>query len=151
MGYVEKDTLFREVSFIVCCILLMLLAFEVRSDPITCLARNIYHEARGEPVEGQVAVAWVTVNRVSDSRWPGTVCGVVGQYKQFSWTLQEPLQEHDSRAYAIATRIATNVLSGSYYDNTGGANHYHTTDISPYWEDVTKATKVIGNHIFYRY
>ena len=49
---------------------------EFHAQNITCLARNIYHEARGEPLEGQYAVAEVTMNR--KARTPSsTVCSVV--------------------------------------------------------------------------
>jgi hypothetical protein len=44
-----------------------------------CLAQAIYFEARGEPLDGQVAVAEVVLNRVQDRRFPGTVCGVTTQ------------------------------------------------------------------------
>ena len=44
---------------------------------ITCLAENIYFEARAESYSGKAAVANVTKNRVKDSRWPSTFCGVV--------------------------------------------------------------------------
>ena len=46
---------------------------------ITCLAENIYFEARGESFKAKIAVANVTRNRVEDSRWPSTYCGVVQQ------------------------------------------------------------------------
>jgi spore germination cell wall hydrolase CwlJ-like protein len=44
-----------------------------------CLARNIYHEAANEPVEGQVAVAIVTLNRANDPFYPNNICQVVYQ------------------------------------------------------------------------
>lgn len=44
---------------------------------ITCLAENIYFEARGESFTAKIAVANVTRNRVEDSRWPSTYCAVV--------------------------------------------------------------------------
>jgi spore germination cell wall hydrolase CwlJ-like protein len=44
-----------------------------------CLARNIYHEAANEPVEGQVAVAVVTLNRANDPFYPSDICQVVYQ------------------------------------------------------------------------
>ena len=46
-------------------------------EAIVCLALNIYHEARGEPPEGQLGVGWVVLNRVDDPRFPDSVCGVV--------------------------------------------------------------------------
>lgn len=52
---------------------------------VDCLAKNIYHEARGESELGQKAVAWVTLNRTENPSFPDTVCGVVLQSHQFSW------------------------------------------------------------------
>ena len=52
----------------------------------TCLALAIYWEARNQPTIGQLAVAQVVVNRVESKRWPSTICDVVWQKKQFSWT-----------------------------------------------------------------
>ena len=59
---------------------------ETDRDEIYCAAQNIYFESRGEPDIGQVAVALVVLNRVNDRRWPSTICDVVWQDKQFSWT-----------------------------------------------------------------
>jgi spore germination cell wall hydrolase CwlJ-like protein len=46
---------------------------------VECLARNIFYEAGGEPIEGKAAVGIVTLNRTQDERYPQTVCGVVKQ------------------------------------------------------------------------
>jgi len=54
---------------------------------IKCLADNIYFEARNESVKGQVAVASVTKNRVKSKHYPNTICKVVWEHRQFSWTL----------------------------------------------------------------
>ena len=57
---------------------------------VVCLAENIYHEARGEGIEGMLAVGHVTMNRVESSRFPDTVCGVVRQTKYIkSWRTGE--------------------------------------------------------------
>ena len=50
-------------------------------EAIMCLALNLYYEARDQPVVGQLAVGFSTMNRVSDKRYPDTVCGVVKQAK----------------------------------------------------------------------
>ena len=56
---------------------------------IMCLALNIYFEARDQPLNGQVAVAEVTLNRVTSKKHPNTICGVVKQSNSkgcaFSW------------------------------------------------------------------
>lgn len=44
---------------------------------IDCLAKNVFHEARGESVEGQKAVVAVTLNRLNLARWGRSVCDVV--------------------------------------------------------------------------
>ena len=46
---------------------------------LMCMAMNVYHEARSEPIVGQIAVAQVVINRVNDKRFPDTICGVVKQ------------------------------------------------------------------------
>ena len=46
---------------------------------LMCLALNIYFEARSEPIEGQIAIAEVTLNRVASTNYPNDVCSVVLQ------------------------------------------------------------------------
>ena len=46
-------------------------------DESFCLAKNVYFEARNQPLAGQLAVVSVTINRVNDKRFPNTICGVV--------------------------------------------------------------------------
>ena len=61
---------------------------------INCGAQNAYFESQGEPDLGMVAVSQVVINRVKDKRWPNTVCEVVWQNKQFSWT-------HDGKSLCL--------------------------------------------------
>jgi spore germination cell wall hydrolase CwlJ-like protein len=61
---------------------------EIDVDEMHCLAKNIYFEARGESNRGKVAVANVTMNRVSSPHYPNTICGVVYQAKHSSWWQQ---------------------------------------------------------------
>lgn len=51
-----------------------------------CLSQSIYHEARGEPLDGQIMVANVIMNRVKHKEFPNTICDVVFQRNQFEWT-----------------------------------------------------------------
>ncbi|WP_419584734.1 cell wall hydrolase, partial [Thiolapillus sp.] len=76
---------------------------------IECLAQNIYHEARGEPVAGQVAVAYVVLNRVARQIRGTDVCEVVWAPHQFSWT-RHPTPIRDGQAWRQAWQIATLVL-----------------------------------------
>ena len=116
---------------------------------LLCLAMNIYHEARGESFEGQIAVAEVVLNRMQDERWPDTSCGVVWQPWQFSWTHDYELREIKAKGHLIALSAARLAVTGTNWAN--GADHYHTIDIlPPNWADDMQPVQVIGNHIFYR-
>jgi spore germination cell wall hydrolase CwlJ-like protein len=53
---------------------------------LECLAVAVFFESRSQPIEGQYAVAEVVMNRVESDRWPNTICDVVFQDKQFSFT-----------------------------------------------------------------
>ena len=123
---------------------------EVDKEQHKCLALNIYHEARSESMEGQIAVAQVTLNRVAHSEWPSTICEVVYEPKQFSWT--HLLKDHsatEARAWKKAQIIARDVMIGNVEDPTYGAVFYHANYVDPNWAEYVDLTKVIGNHLFY--
>ena len=44
---------------------------------LTCIALNVYHEARSEPMAGMYAVAHVVLNRVAHDAFPDDACKVV--------------------------------------------------------------------------
>ena len=112
---------------------------------LICLALNIYHESRGEPVRGQLAVALVTLNR---AKWmQHRVCTEVYRAKQFSWTNSQ-LTIQDPIAYKRALAIAR--AAYQIPDFTQGATHFHRQDIKPYWSTSYQPVEQIGNHIFYR-
>ena len=129
-----------------------------------CLALNIYHEARNQPVKGQVAVSQVVLNRVADKRYPNDVCSVVQQAKRtksgkiilhkcmFSWFCDgRSDQPKDSDAFRWAMHVSLGVIYGQYPDLSNGATHYHADSVSPKWTINKIKTAEIGNHIFYRW
>lgn len=123
---------------------------EVPEKDLECLALNIYHEARGETVEGQIGVAHVTLNRVEHDNWPNDICGVVYQDKQFSWT--HMIKDHtpyERKSYREAEAIARDVIIGNVIDPTKGSVFYHARWVNPSWTSYMEISKVIGNHIFY--
>ena len=115
---------------------------------LTCMAVAIFFEARGEPLEGQYAVADVILNRVEDTRYPDDVCSVVFEPYAFSFT-------HDGRsdrlpetaAADVAMAVAEDALNGQRLGLT--ATHYHTTAVQPYWAGHFEFDGRIGNHLFY--
>ena len=124
----------------------------IRDDEMTCLACNIYHEARNQPVKGQVAVAQVTKNRLSSEKFPDTLCKVVWQSKQFSWTKDGRTDKvYEPKSWELAYRIATAVTETKLnLDMTDGAMFYHTKAVDPYWNRKMKITVIFEDHIFYK-
>jgi spore germination cell wall hydrolase CwlJ-like protein len=125
-------------------------------DAITCLARTIYWEAKGEGEAGMSAVAAVVMNRLADPQFPKTVCAVVTQGKetgacQFSWWCDgRPDDVEEEKPYAQATEIARRALNQQLSDPTDGAVNFHTTAVRPNWVDEFVKTATIGDHVFYR-
>jgi len=128
------------------------------SAALMCLAMNVYHEARSEPMIGQYAVAHVVVNRVQSTRWPNDICSVVhqglhkGKHKcQFSWYCDGKSDKAlEEVAWARSLIVADNVLRGTVSDITNRSTHYHALYVKPYWREAFEATYTYGSHMFYR-
>ena len=117
-----------------------------------CLALNIYFEARSEEPMGQLAVAEVTLNRVTSSRYPDTVCEVVWQRRQFSWTHDGKSDKpKDARAWDMAVRAATLAMKHRDVVIVGNeVTHYHADYVKPYWTTAYERVAKVGTHIFYK-
>ncbi len=134
--------------------------------PVILLTMLVWGEARGEPQDGKVAVAWVVRNRVNKPRWWGRSWKGVMLHRnpqatlyQFSCfnpngpnlkKLMNPLK-HDSgetwiACYAAAVGVYCDILG----DPTNGATHYFSVDIRPSWADSMEHEGTIGRHEFYR-
>jgi hypothetical protein len=121
------------------------------SEEQDCLAKAVYFEARGEPIEGQLAVAQVVLNRADSGRYPATLCEVVTQPWQFSFIRKGrfPTPDFGSEAWRKAVaiaRIAQSKLAGNLPSNV---LWYHATYVSPSWGKRLHRTAQIGLHIFY--
>jgi spore germination cell wall hydrolase CwlJ-like protein len=116
-----------------------------------CLTTALYFEARGESLKGQFAVAEVILNRVDNPRYPNSVCAVVQQGCQFSYTCDGHSDQMRDRASADrAGRIARVMLDGAPRALTQGATHFHTVAVKPGWARKFPRTALIGAHLFYR-
>ena len=117
---------------------------------VGCLALNIYHEARGESHDGQVAVAAVTLNQMHSASYPDTVCGVVWQPHQFSWARQ---RVHHTRrnplAWASVLAVAERAYTAPWQLPLKRATHFHAREARPYWASSLRLVDEIGNHLFY--
>lgn len=72
---------------------------------IKCLASNIYHEASIEPLEGKIAVAHATLERVKSSEYPNTICNVVYQKNAMSWTNRKHHNVNLKEFYLLAKNV----------------------------------------------
>ncbi len=122
-----------------------------------CLTEAIYFEARGEPVEGQIAVGEVVLNRVDAPNYPADVCTVVHQGAgnapacQFSYTCDGiPDRVTDAASWDLAGRIARYLLDGAPRRFSGNATHYHADYVDPDWARAYPQTAHLGRHLFYR-
>ena len=117
-----------------------------------CLASAVYFEARGEPVEGQLAVAEVVLNRAASSRYPDTICEVVEQPMQFSFvnaTGRIPAANRGSEAWRRAVAIARIAQAGTVRTLDSDVLWYHADYVSPSWGRRLARQDKIGLHIFY--
>jgi len=118
----------------------------------TCLATAVYFESMGEPLEGQLAVAQVVINRAKSGRYPTSLCGVVKQKAQFSFVRSGQFPRIDAgceawrKAQAIA-RIATASMAKVLPTDV---LWYHADYVAPSWGRRLARVDKIGAHIFYR-
>jgi len=121
----------------------------VIAEAVLCLALNVYHEARGEPWDGRVAVALVVRNRAEKN---GTsICWEVFRDGQMSWTndMRNLRTLPAGAAWDQALAVARTVAGGTI-DFTNGATYYHTRDMHPRWARAMRRVGVWGAHVFYR-
>jgi len=116
-------------------------------DQLLCLARAVYFEARGEPLEGQLAVAQTILNRVSSGRYPATICGVVRQPGQFTYSHGQPVKI--GQPWLRAQAIAVVAAEGMWQEVAPKAVSFHATYVSPVWRNKVRVAQ-IGRHVFYR-
>jgi hypothetical protein len=115
-----------------------------------CLAGAIYFEARGESLEGQLAVGRVVVNRSKSGRFPASYCGVVYQPSQFSFVRDGsmPAVRSGSQDWREAIAIARIADENTWSSEANSALFFHAARVSPSWR-LTRLARV-DNHIFYR-
>lgn len=128
----------------------------------TCLAHNIYFEARNESYEGKLAVATVTTNRVHSPKYPDTYCEVVWEVRinprtgrkvpQFSWTLDgKSDRPAELKEYEEAKEIAEEVLRYGKRSDIISEDvlNYHAHYVEPHWAARMSMVAQIDTHLFY--
>ena len=128
------------------------------SAALMCVSLNVYHEARNEPIQGQYAVAFVTMNRAKEYRQG--VCEVVYKKRQFSWTndafnkdgsMKKSYLPRTGKKWDQARKIALEVMRGSKKDFTNRATYFYADYIkAPRWSASKEVVGKWGVHIFLR-
>ena len=144
-----------------------------KNNEITCLAKNMYFEARSEGIAGVVATTQVVYNRVNSEEYPNTICEVIEQAKISQWWLKEkgiikPIKNKcqfswfcdgysdepkDDKTYSELFELAEQFVNGEHegmIDITGGALWYHADYVHPRWSNSKEVTAKVGRHIFYK-
>lgn len=121
-------------------------------DETNCLATAVYFEARGESLEGQMAVARVVMNRATSGRYPSDWCGVVKQPAQFSFVRhgEFPAVDTNSAAWQKAEAIAELAAANIVPSVSSDVLWYHADYVAPNWRHSLQEVQQIGAHIFYR-
>ena len=143
-----------------------------REMEATCLAKNMYYEARNQGLAGQFAVSLVVMNRVKDDRYPHTICGVVEQGPtresrkkngvfdhirnrcQFSWFCDGKSDEpKEKKVFSKMLDFSKSLVYDDIQivDFTEGATHYHADYVYPAWRKTKTKTVEVADHIFYRW
>ena len=115
------------------------------------LTQNIYHEARGETIYGQIMVGIVTLERRNIGKWGNSIKSVVTSPAQFSWysdgNSNVPTNEKEWKTSKIVAKISLLIYNNI---NDVKITHYHEKHHHPYWADDMDKVITIGNHIFYK-
>ena len=117
---------------------------KISNSEFQCLTENIYMESRGEPLQGQIMVGKVTINRKVSGKFPSTICGVVYQPKQFSWTIKKKHKKINQEEWNTARYAAYSALMDKRHIP---ALYYHNLTVAPAWG--RPYLLKINNHKFY--
>jgi len=118
-------------------------------DSLGCIARTVYWEARDQPFDGQLGVAFVVLNRMRASG--KTACAVVDECGGFLGVAQHGhARARDARAWRLAQEAALIAWQEPDADPTGAATYFHRLDVRPAWAQSLTFTRRIGTHLFFR-
>lgn len=116
----------------------------VSDEEITLLARAVYSEARGEPFQGQVAIAAVILNRVEDPNFPDTISAVI--YQPWAFTAV-----HDGQFWLTPNQEAYDAVEAALAGedpSEGAVFYYNPVTASNRWIRSRPIITTIGKHVF---
>ncbi|MDF2681398.1 MAG: spore cortex-lytic protein [Brevibacillus sp.] len=118
----------------------------ISANDLKLMANAVYGEARGEPYEGQVAIAAVILNRVKSPSFPDTPSGVIFEPRAFTAVADGQIWLEPNES---ARKAVQNALNGM--DPSGGCTYYfNPATATSKWIWTRSQVKKIGKHIFCR-
>jgi len=115
-------------------------------EDMQLMANAVYGESRGEPYEGQVAVAAVILNRVDSPNFPNNVHDVIFQPGAFTAVADGQIYLTPNET---ALRAVHDAING--WDPTDGCEYYfNPKTATSQWIGSRPQYKTIGQHIFCR-
>lgn len=121
-----------------------------RND-VTCLALNMYHEARGSTYEDILAVGLSTRNRVT--HYKKTYCQIIWERGQYVWTTRDisGIIPKEKATWHRLLKIAHEVVDNQHEDFTNGATSFYSAKLAspPRWARNRNAMR-IGAHFYVR-
>lgn len=97
--------------------------FSGRHSELDCMERAMFFESHRSSRDGMIAVGSVVMNRVASNQFPNSVCGVVGQKRQFAPGIMT--RRMNSRAMPDVREAAVAVLRGERHPMVGNAQFFH--------------------------
>lgn len=152
-----------DIAFVMNAIFQILLTFtspNITHSDFHCLQQNVYYEARNQSFDGMRAVATVTVNRIKDTRFPRTLCGVVKQRSrdicQFSWVCEnkDPAIRNrnatERKAWMTSGLAAATVLFVGPLPYIKNSIYFHNHTVNPSWGRRMELVAVVDDHKFFQ-
>lgn len=122
---------------------------DAKCDEQKALALNIYHEARGEPLEGKLMVAEVVINRVESKRFPKSICGVIYDENQFEWVDKNPPITEKTEFDRIYN-LSGDIISGDVELPGSDALFFKSSGVKSSFHSKRIFVKKVGKHEFYK-
>ena len=123
--------------------------YSASAAEIDCLVAAVHYEARGEPIEGRVAVVEVVLARRDSGKFPSNACAVIKQKAQFSFVKRGHIPPVRPAAYETHKDLVMDVLEGRATSSARGATYFHASYVNPKWRHSFKRISRIGRHLFY--
>jgi spore germination cell wall hydrolase CwlJ-like protein len=148
----------------------MTVTFFDKLTELQLMALTAFGEARGQGLDGMLAVASVILNRArfanqsKEHEWWGKTIGEVClKDKQFSCFNKGDVNREilEGLASDYQTMLQTNAvlkaaqwicrgaLEGHLASNVGAATHYHSIRARPAWAAAMHKLIIVGEHVFY--